>query len=268
MFKKIWLLSIFIVVIIVNVLFNTFYDIYSVSSGSMLPTIKPGDYLLIKKNKKIINNCKDQNKIDIVRGKIYVFALPAMKSNMKYFAGEANSLYVKRCVGIPGDTLQFIKQDFKINSQLVREYSKNSGNSENNNSSDKINNIYDLALNYYYPHDLTYLWDSNNCGPLYIPEKNTKIQLTASLKILYNDIILYETENISNNKVLAIDEYIFKKDYYYFVGDNLYGSTDSRHWGMIPKENIIGEVNYILWSKSESSFFKGIRWGRIIKRLD
>lgn len=59
--------------------------------------------------------------------------------------------------------------------------------------------------------------------------------------------------------ILTMDDYTFKKDYYYFIGDNFYGSFDSRHWGMIPKENIIGEVKCIIWSKSYKTIFKKIK---------
>lgn len=256
MVKKNWLLSIIIVAIIVILLFNTYYDIYRVSSGSMSPTIKTGDYLLIKKIKKSKDGRRNQNEINITKEKIYVFSIPAMKSNIKYFSGEENSKYVKRCVGFPNDTLHFIERQLYINSHLLKEYHINP--LKNNNKNNLAGIIYPIHIanssTIFYPHDSLYSWNFYNIGPLYIPKKNIKIQLTDSMEILYKDIILYETKDISNDTLVTMGEYTFKKDYYYFVGDNFYGSIDSRHWGMIPEENIIGEVKCVLWSESKKEF--------------
>ncbi|MFP4022922.1 MAG: signal peptidase I [Thiohalospira sp.] len=241
-----------LIMIVFILLFNTVYDFYHVNSYSMFPLLKHGDVLLIKKSKitdKIIN-----------RGSIYVFDLPLYHSNKKYFANANNDLFVKRCVAISGDTFRILKQQIFINSNLWETKNINSGKIDEDKILDISNPIYGINLSrVFYPHDSTYSWNLNNIGPLYIPKKNTKIQLTDSMKILYKDIIFYETKGVLNDTSLSMDEYTFKKNYYYFIGDNFYGSVDSRHWGMIPEENIIGEVKYIVWSKSNKYFLKRLQ---------
>lgn len=261
MLEKRWLLSVIIISVLVIILFNTYYDIYRVSSGSMSPTIECGDYLLIKKNNESLFKREPYIGTDITRGKIYVFSIPLMKSNIKYYSGEENSKYVKRCVGVSGDTLQIKEHKLYINSCIWKEYYVNPIKNIDKNNYLNINNpIYSINLSkIFYPHDSTFSWNLNKIGPLYIPKENKKVKLVDSIKTLYKDIILLENKHISYNKILAKGKYTFKNHYYYFIGDNFYGSNDSRHWGMIPEENIIGEVKYIVWSRSNKYFFKRLQ---------
>lgn len=181
------LLIISVVSVALVLLFNTYYDIYSISSSSMYPTIRTGDYLLIKKNRISRHRRKSQNRTEIIRDRIYVFDIPFMESNKNYFNGEANNKYVKRCVGYPNDTLHFIENSLYVNSVLLKRYSINPlKNIETRNLLGIISPEYRNCLTtIYYPHDSLYSWNIYNVGPLYIPKKNKKIQLTDSLRVLY-----------------------------------------------------------------------------------
>ena len=193
------------------------------------------------------------------RGNIYIFSIPTYSSNRKFYPNICNDLIVKRCVGIPGDKILINENQLFINNTLWKTYFPNPFKLDKSKMLDINNPIYGINLKSFYPHDSIYEWNASNYGSLYIPKKNVKIQLTDSLRILYEDMIFYEMKDSSSSKMNVINEYIFNKDYYLFIGDNFYGSIDSRHWGVIPKNNIIAEVKYIVWSKSKKHFFRRIK---------
>ncbi|MDY6800918.1 MAG: signal peptidase I [Bacteroidota bacterium] len=231
--------------VIVNIIFNLFYDIYYVKSPSMCPTLRTGDFILVKK--------KSQEKVESYN--VYVFKLPCYKSNEIFFADDINSLFIKRCVGLPGDTLLLYKDKLIVNDIFQEEYAKFIKMNEHPVGL----NIYDLNSHYYYPHDTLFLWSSFEYGPIIIPNKGRTIVFGKKSKLLYNDIVLYEKRDLLNN-----DSYRFRNDYYFFMGDNLSFSTDSRHFGPIPESAIIGEAKFVLfsWSKNNPFFIS-----RIFKKI-
>ena len=107
-------------------------------------------------------------------------------------------------------------------------------------------------------------WGLRNYGPIYIPKKGESITLNPNLLKLYGDYILDENANLSiengqlmrNNSPLT--EYTFTRDYYFAMGDNRDNSLDSRKWGLIPDELILGKARYILWSDDRSRIGKSL----------
>jgi signal peptidase I len=124
-----------------------------------------------------------------------------------------------------------------------------------------------------FPHDPFYPWNNDNFGPIYIPQKGATIELTPKVLPLYKKIIRdYEGNSIgvSGNQISingqVTDSYTFKQDYYWMMGDNRDHSEDSRSWGYVPANHIVGKPIFI-WL-SFDNFNKGIaqwkpRWDRI-----
>jgi signal peptidase I len=124
-----------------------------------------------------------------------------------------------------------------------------------------------------FPHAPDYPWNNDNFGPIYIPQKGVTIALTPKVLPLYKKIIRdYEgnTVGVSGNQISingqVTDSYTFKQDYYWMMGDNRDHSEDSRSWGYVPANHIVGKPIFI-WL-SFDNFNKGItqwkpRWDRI-----
>jgi signal peptidase I len=124
-----------------------------------------------------------------------------------------------------------------------------------------------------FPHAPDYPWNNDNFGPIYIPQQGATIALTPKVLPLYKKIIRdYEgnTVGVSGNQVSingqVTDSYTFKQDYYWMMGDNRDHSEDSRSWGYVPANHIVGKPIFI-WL-SFDNFNKGIthwkpRWDRI-----
>jgi len=124
-----------------------------------------------------------------------------------------------------------------------------------------------------FPHAPDYPWNNDNFGPIYIPKKGVTIKLTPKVLPLYKKIIRDYEENtvgVSGNQISingqVTDSYTFKQDYYWMMGDNRDHSEDSRSWGYVPANHIVGKPIFI-WL-SFDNFNKGIthwkpRWDRI-----
>jgi signal peptidase I len=121
-----------------------------------------------------------------------------------------------------------------------------------------------------FPHDQNFVWNQDHFGPLWIPARGATVDLDTVNIILYKRIIeVYESNelrveegNIYINGERAT-EYTFKMDYYWMMGDNRHQSSDSRFWGFVPEDHIIGSPRFIWLSlNKEERGFKKIRFGR------
>ncbi|MFH1320513.1 MAG: signal peptidase I [Bacteroidota bacterium] len=229
--------------------------------------------------------------------------------------------YIKRCVGIPGDTLQVINKILFINGseaappeKMQFTYDvKTDGSSFNpkvlekmdvteggrtSNQGDyrlvltdeavkkvrKFSNVRQIKpicepkefyANYIFPSDTHFQFNKDNFGPIVIPQKGTTINLTIDNLPLYLRLItVYE-----NNKLEVKDEkifvngvetttYTFKMDYYFMMGDNRDNSADSRFWGFVPEDHIVGKAVFIWFSiNKKGTWFNKIRWGRLFSTI-
>lgn len=123
-----------------------------------------------------------------------------------------------------------------------------------------------------FPFDTAWHWNLDNLGPLWIPQKGVTIPLTKENIQLYNRCItVYENNDltIKDEKVYLngeiADSYTFKMNYYWMQGDNRHNSLDSRYWGFVPEDHIVGTPVLIFFSKDKDAplFNEGIRWKRL-----
>ncbi|MGB3468939.1 MAG: signal peptidase I, partial [Cyclobacteriaceae bacterium] len=130
-----------------------------------------------------------------------------------------------------------------------------------------------------FPHSEDFNWTFNNFGPLYITKKGETIPLNRKTVSLYGNIIAnYEgNENaVINKDFVSIDgknlsEYTFKQHYYFMMGDNRHNSHDSRAWGFVPMDHVVGKAIFT-WFSIENGptikLFSRIRWNRIFKSIE
>lgn len=119
-------------------------------------------------------------------------------------------------------------------------------------------------------------WTGDNFGPLWVPKKGETIQLNDSTLSLYGKtIVLYDLNKdakIENGKLLLdgkeVTEYTFNQDYYFMMGDNRHNSLDSRYWGFVPADHIVGKAFFIWLSLDPNGGFTDkVRWNRFFKLI-
>jgi signal peptidase I len=121
-----------------------------------------------------------------------------------------------------------------------------------------------------FPHNANYGWTQDNFGPLWVPQKGATIELTTANLPLYERIIdQYEGHDlrIEGDKIfidgVEASTYTFAMDYYFMMGDNRHNSADSRYWGFVPEDHIVGKALFIAFSKGEN----GVRWNRLFNKV-
>lgn len=229
--------------------------------------------------------------------------------------------YIKRCLGIPGDTLQIIDQDVYINGKVLpfpsngqykyKVYAPKGINvrfrdevdiSEEDYEIWKRDAAHELPVTdevaeqlrkrpsiqkvertcmekgqwspYIFPFDEKYPWNVDNFGPIYIPKKGATVALNMDNLPLYERLItVYEgnTLEVAGGKIMvngeAVDSYTFAMDYYWMMGDNRHNSADSRFWGFVPEDHIVGKASFVWLSLNpDKPLFGGkIRWNKIFR---
>lgn len=131
-----------------------------------------------------------------------------------------------------------------------------------------------------FPRDTTYKWTIDNFGPIHIPKKGEKISLDAKNLAFYRDIILYFDHNDDvkeeNGKIILdgkpITEYTFNQNYYWMMGDNRHNSVDSRYWGFVPEDHVVGKA-VLVWlsidpNESWVNIGDKVRWKRLFSSIN
>jgi signal peptidase I len=277
------LLKILVLVIIIALILKSFIvDAFKIPTGSMKNTLLEGDFILV--NKAAYSICtpyqiplwgKRLDRTELIStGKpefndIVAFEIPA-----NYYDPDAEdySVLVKRIIGLPGDTIEIKDQILFINHIKYRTPSYIQLNLDES-PIEKINK--DL-----FPYNNK--WSLENYGPIVIPKKGMTVELNPKNILLWQNAINtdYGKKIVSvegtvvnlNNQPLR--EYTFEKDYYFVLGDNRKNSIDSRYFGYIPQEWIIGEAFIIYWSQIPvqssgiSDYFNSIRFSRLMQSLN
>lgn len=242
---------------------------------------------------------------------------------VRYRPVDKRENYIKRCVGIPGDTLAIRNAILYVNgekayqpnqSQLMYIVQTN-GMSLNENTRKKLNineedwqqiapnmdayHLYPeqvekikampfvLSIEPYitpdtiweqdiFPYDIRYSWNRDNMGDFVVPKAGQTVKIDDSTIVLYARIIKnYEGNDleIKGKKVyingVECNEYTFKMNYYWMMGDNRHNSADSRYWGFVPENHIVGKASFVWLSLDKfKNWGEGkIRWNRMFRKI-
>jgi signal peptidase I len=255
---------------------------FHITSGSMYPTIKAGDYVLVNKQipgPRVYRNLKhirDENgKVQtkrfkgirkIRRNDIIAFNFPY--TNLEKIEMNIDLNYLKRCVGLPGDSFAIENGIYKI---LNAPEAKTGYRPAQEQLSQQFVESREPEL--CFPHDTAHFnWNLRDFGPLYIPKSGDEIAIDTLNYLLYRHLIAYETGKevaAKDGKILLGDSvirtYRFEMNYYFMAGDYVSDSVDSRYWGLVPEDHIVGKA-FMVWNSRDMRTNK-IRWKRIFKLL-
>lgn len=127
-----------------------------------------------------------------------------------------------------------------------------------------------------YPLNANTGWTRDNYGPVWIPQKGKTVRLDMNNIAVYerpirvyegNDLQVKDGRIFINGK--QADRYTFKMDYYWMMGDNRHNSADSRYWGFVPEDHVVGKPIFIWWSSDpDRSGFSKVRWSRLFRCVD
>ena len=214
-------------------------------------TILTGDFLFVN---KIIYGSKTPSKFPILgfdipvfsftglkdpeRGEVIVFQNYLQRDQVK---GDGLKTYIKRCIGLPGDTVKIRNGIIVVNSSTLNLGEKGK----------RGDNFIDMQ-SMLFPEGTS--WTSTNYGPIYIPREDDIVILNKFNINLYKTLINreYGAEVVTEkeNSIYILDEevtkYKFRNDYYFMLGDNMNNSADSRYWGFLSADNIIGRAGMII----------------------
>ena len=219
---------------------------YTILTGSMLPTIKVEESVYVWKPlygcrfydlrpKRPDHFFRIHGIRDIVPGDVILFNLPYIGNNIEKIAFNPEVEYCKRVLGRPGDRIgavdghcwndRFLKPVGVVDEQEKLRWMFD--------GFFRMTNSYEVIP--YSDSD----WNIKNWGPVIVPAKGLTMILDDFTRELYRKVIEYETGEPLD---ITLNEYTFQKDYYFAVGDNAMSSFDSRYWGFIPEDYIIGIV--------------------------
>ena len=118
-------------------------------------------------------------------------------------------------------------------------------------------------------------WDLDNFGPVWVPKAGATIELTPENMAMYGRCIaVYEQRAVKQQDgKIYIDgkettEYTFLMDYYFMMGDNRHESLDSRFWGFVPEDHIVGQASFVWFSVDPDPSGEGVRWSRIFTKIE
>ncbi len=362
-----WTSSILFAVVAATIVHTYFMQPYTIPTGSLERTLLVGDFLFVSKfhygartPMTAVSFPMVHDTIPVVKTKSYLsspqypyFRLPGFQKikrndivvfswpidTVRFFRDRSKqnfykpidkkSNYVKRCVGVPGDSLSVVDGYVHINGKRTQlpdraqlQFSYTGTTKGSNFNLQNLYNRYKIKPNEFrynesqffaqgmteeaakrfkhhpnianveriiapktarkdpsiFPNNSKVDWSNDNFGPIYIPEAGKTVKMNLKSFALYRRIIeVYEgsemgiknkltangTQILLNNK--PIDSYTFKQDYYWMMGDNRHNSEDSRAWGYVPANHIVGKPVFI-WLSIDSNakgLFNKIRWERM-----
>lgn len=127
-----------------------------------------------------------------------------------------------------------------------------------------------------YPDAAKFPWSGDFFGPIVVPQEGMTIQVDSMTLALYSKMIVRYEHNtdakVENNRLYIdgkeVTSYTFKQNYYFMMGDNRHNSLDSRYWGFVPEDHIVGKAFFIWLSLDQNgSFFNKIRWSRFFNLI-
>ncbi len=284
-FKQLFFAAIAAFFIITFIIQNT-----RIPTGSMENTILVGDFVLVN---KFIYGSSSPKYIPFTEIEIPFFRLPAFKDPRATdivvfeYPGDRDQLradelginYVKRCIGTPGDTLEIKDKVVFINGKefwrpLHIKYNNVGVRTHYNSKPVGYGdpNIFPKGMN----------WNQNNYGPLVIPREGYTIPLNkfnveqwrTTIDREYGKRVINIKDDIVTINNIPVSSYTFKKDYYFMMGDSRDNSLDSRFWGLVARDMVVGQafITLLSWDRNIpfSQLFKllgSIRLDRVLKLL-
>lgn len=284
-FKQLFFAAIAAFFIITFIIQNT-----RIPTGSMEDTILVGDFVLVN---KFIYGASSPRFIPFTEVELPYFTLPAFKDPKQKdivvfeYPGDRDQLvpnekgvnYVKRCIGTPGDTVEIINKVVYVNGKEFWKppYIKYYRGYYSANLKPVPKGVAEPRI---FPKGMP--WNEDNYGPLVIPKKGMTMPLNIYNVEQWRTTIDREygkrVVEIRGNAIYVdgepVTSYTFKKDYYFMMGDNRDDSLDSRFWGLVSRDAVVGEAFIILFSWDRdipfSQLFKllgSVRPDRILKLL-
>lgn len=240
------------------------FDYFTVPTSSMTPTILPGGKVIVNKlilgpriytdyhfsgNGQQLNAFRLKGFRPLKRNDIIVFNFPLHHDEISF---KINHVYCKRIVGLPGDTVGAVHGFLYNNndSRLLGCREKQVQLQQTKKHVLRRYKVYDVA-----PYDSHFAWTIQDWGPLYVPRKGDVMRMTPGNAVLYHKVLEWETgKSITwdwdKKRVFAgpkpIKYHRFTHNYYHVCGDYALDSYDSRYWGFVPEEYIVGVVKLVV----------------------
>jgi signal peptidase I len=251
-------------------------EAFRIPSSSMENTLLEGDFLFVNKFIYGIKTPKYLPFTDVrlpritlppfrqpKRGDVIVFEFPGERDEL---APKERVNYIKRCIAVAGDTVLILEKAIYVNGERIAEprhahvepLSSGPGREPN----PRI-----------FPRGMRF--NEDNYGPIRVPKEGDLLQLTPENIDSWSVFIAREGHKVEKRgSELLIDgapaaTYRVQRNYLFMLGDNRDNSLDSRFWGFLPEENIIGQALMVYWSWNQdlplasSDKFRSIRWARI-----
>lgn len=272
-------------VVVVFLLLRVFvFTSFYIPSDSMQPSLLPGDCILVDKfsgGARLFNvlDAVEQKEVEIgrmpgwrkyKRNDLLVFNFPYCPQRWDSIAFDVMNYYVKRCIALPGDTLEIEKGYYRIRG-LQEQVGCDLAQRQISALPDS--GVEDVVMESY-PWSKKLGWTIKEFGPLIVPAKGQVVKMDILSYILYRQLISWEQK-----LPLALDKegqvflgdslisaYSFNENYYFVGGDNALHSQDSRYWGLLPEPFIVGRA-CLVWKSLDPSNRK-MRWERILKRIN
>ncbi|MDR1699903.1 MAG: signal peptidase I [Lachnoclostridium sp.] len=247
-------------------------DKFIIPTDSMTPTLIPGDRIVVN---KLIFGARIYKNLDFSKGQplvswrmpglrrirtgdVLVFNDPSGSDDWGQREFKINYIYAKRCIGTPGDTVSVERgfyRNFRLPGAII------GLESEQRRLADMPDSLIPAPIFNTMPFDGS--WTIRDFGPLWVPGRGDTIRLDDRLRGLYGRVIEYETGRRLADTLIT--SYVFRDNYYFVGGDNVMNSGDSRYWGFVPEEFIVGVTRRIAYSRDRVT--NELRRGRMWRKI-